>query len=41
MRCLQKEKNLGLDFVSSQAIVFFMEGNRDNVLNEILILLNI
>ena len=43
MRCLQKEKNLGPDFVSSQDIVFFffMEGNRDNVLNKIPILLNI
>ena len=27
--------------MSSQAIVFLMEGNRDNVLNKILILLNI
>jgi hypothetical protein len=38
---VRKEKNLGPDFVSSQAIVFFMEGNRDNVLNKILILLNL
>ena len=34
---VRKEKNLGPDFVSSQAIVFLMEGNRDNVLNKILI----
>ena len=32
---------MGPDFVSSQAIVFLMEGNSDNVLNKILILLNI
>jgi hypothetical protein len=38
---VRKEKNLGPDFVSSQAIVFLMEGNRDNVLNKIPILLNI
>jgi hypothetical protein len=38
---VRKEKILGPDFVSSQAIVFLLEGNRDNVLSEILILLNI
>jgi hypothetical protein len=32
---VRKEKNLGPGFVSSQAIVFLMEGNRDNVLNKI------
>ena len=32
---------MGLDFLSSQAIIFLMEGNRDNVLNKISILLNI
>ena len=32
---------MGSDFVSSQAIVFLMEGNRDNILNKIPILLNI
>lgn len=37
----RKEKNLDPDFVSSQAIIFLLEGNREMVLNKIPILLNI
>jgi hypothetical protein len=37
----RKEKNLDPDFVSSQAIVFLLEGNREIVLNKIPILLSI
>jgi hypothetical protein len=37
---VRKEKNFGLDFISFQAIVFLVEGNRDIVLNKILLVLN-
>jgi len=37
----RKEKNLDPDFVSSQAIIFLLEGNREIILNKIPILLNI
>ena len=32
---MRKEKNFGSDFISSQAIVFLVEGGRDEVLNKI------
>ena len=38
---IRKEKNLGLEFISSQAIVFLVEGNRNDVTNKIPILLNV
>lgn len=38
---VRNEKILDLDFVSFQAIVFLLEGNEDDVLNKIPILLNI
>ncbi|KAJ9129756.1 hypothetical protein P3X46_035250, partial [Hevea brasiliensis] len=38
---IRKEKNLHPDFISSQAIVFLVEGNRSVVLNKIPILLNV
>jgi hypothetical protein len=37
---VRKEKNFGPDFISLQAIVFLVEGNRDIVLTKILIVLN-
>lgn len=38
---VRNEKILDLDFVWSQAIVFLLEGNEDDVLNKIPILLNV
>lgn len=37
----KKEKNLHPDYISSQVIVFLVEGNRSSVLNKIPILLNV
>ena len=37
----RKEKNLGSDFISSQALVFLLEGSRTEVLNKIPIVLNV
>jgi hypothetical protein len=37
---VRKEKNFGPNFISFQAIVFLVEGNRDIVLNKIPIVLN-
>ena len=38
---VRKEKTLGSDFISSQSIVFLVEGNRTKVLKKIPILLNV
>ena len=38
---VRKEKNLHPDYISSQSIVFLIEGDRTTVLNKIPILLNI
>ncbi|KAK3029198.1 hypothetical protein RJ639_039278 [Escallonia herrerae] len=38
---VRKEKNLGSDFISSQAIVFLVEGSRDEVVNKIPIVLHL
>ena len=37
----RKEKSLAYDFISSQALAFLVEGDRNNVLNKIPLLLNI
>ena len=37
----RKEKNLAPDFISSQALTFLVEGDRNGVLNKIPLLLNI
>jgi len=37
----KKEKNLAPDFISSQALTFLVEGDRNGVLNKIPLLLNI
>lgn len=37
----RKEKSFGPDFISSQALAFLVEGDRDNILNKMPILLNI
>ena len=38
---VRKEKNLDSDFISSQAIVFLVEGTRDEILNKIPIVLHL
>ena len=38
---MRKEKNFGSDFISSQAIVFLVEGSRDEVLNKIPMVLHL
>ncbi|KAK3004689.1 hypothetical protein RJ639_018715 [Escallonia herrerae] len=38
---VRKEKNLSSDFISSQAIVFLVEGSRDEVVNKIPIVLHL
>ena len=37
----RKEKNLAPDFISSQALTFLVEGDRNGVLNKIPLLLNV
>ena len=37
----KKEKSLASDFISSQALLFLVEGDRNNVLNKVPLLLNI
>ena len=40
-QCEKKEKSLASNFISSQALLFLVEGVRKNVLNKVPLLLNV